>query len=163
MADPLSIAVAVASSVATAGKLLNSINTYRTKFKACDLAALSIKAQCDCILVALGQIQTALLSKQQLATRLMSDESISGQSLKSVLGACEITFLVMVDRLATVDRCIHTEPHGSSAKDRFSRLWNESEINELGQNISRLSDGLNLLLTALNTSVIIILLQRLIY
>lgn len=151
MADPLSITVTVASSVATAGKLLNSINAYRTKFKACDLAALSFKAQCDCILVALGQIQTTLLSKQQLATRLMSDESISGQSLKSVLGACEITFLVMVDRLAMVDRCIHTEPYGSSTKDKFSRLWNESEINELGQNISRLSDGLNLLLTALNT------------
>ncbi|KAL8937878.1 MAG: hypothetical protein Q9216_004204 [Gyalolechia sp. 2 TL-2023] len=151
MADPLSITVAVASSVATAGKLLNSINTYRTKFKACDLAALSIKAQCDCILVALGQIQTTLLGKQQLAARLMSDESISGQSLKSVLGACEMTFLVMVDRLATIDRCIHTEPNGSSTREKFSRLWNESEINELGLNISRLSDGLNLLLTALNT------------
>ncbi|KAL9598587.1 MAG: hypothetical protein Q9219_004418 [cf. Caloplaca sp. 3 TL-2023] len=151
MADPLSIAVAVASSVATAGKLLNSINTYRTKFKAVDLAALSIKAQCDCILVALGQIQTALLSKQQLAARLMSDDSISGQSLKSVLGACEITFLVLVDKLASVDRCISHEARASSTKEKFSRLWNESEINELGQNISRLSDGLNLLLTALNT------------
>ena len=151
MTDPLSIAVAVASSVATAGKLLNSIQSYRTKFKASDLSALSIKAQCDCILVALGQIQATLLSKQQLAARLMSGESISGQSLKSVLGACEITFLVMVDRLLAVDKCIHNEPNGSSTKEKLSRLWNESEINELGQNISRLSDGLNLLLTALNT------------
>ncbi|KAL8831276.1 MAG: hypothetical protein Q9170_005367 [Blastenia crenularia] len=150
MSDPLSIAVAVASSVATAGKLLNSIQSYWTRYKATDLSALSIKAQCDCILVALGQIQATLLSKQQLAARLMSDQSISGQSLKSVLGACEITFLVMVDRLNTVDKCIRQDS-GSSARDKLSRLWNESEINGLSQNISRLSDGLNLLLTALNT------------
>ncbi|KAL8717904.1 MAG: hypothetical protein Q9225_004897 [Loekoesia sp. 1 TL-2023] len=151
MTDPLTITIAVASSVATAGKLLNSINSYRAKFKASDLSALSIKVQCDCVLVALGQIQTTLVSKQQLATRLMSDESISGQSLKSVLGACEITFLVVVDKLLTIDKCIHKELNRSSTKEKLSRLWNESEINELGQNISRLSDGLNLLLTALNT------------
>ena len=153
MTDPLSIAVTVASLVAAAGKSLVSIQSYKSKYRLADLSALSLKAQCDCILVALGQIQTALLGKQQLATRLICDESISGQSLKSVLGACEITFLILVNRLSKVDKYIKRESRESHVKANLGRLWNEGEINELGQNITRLSDGLNLLLTALNTSV----------
>ncbi|KAL9610522.1 MAG: hypothetical protein Q9167_004782 [Letrouitia subvulpina] len=151
MADPLTVAIGVASLVAAAGKSLQSIQTFRSKYKSSDLSALTLKAQCDCILVALGQIQTTLLSKQRLAARLVSDESVSGQSLKSVLGACEVTFVIMVSKLSKLDRTLESVPNGFSTKDKIARVWNESKINELGQNISRLSDGLNLILTAFNT------------
>lgn len=151
MADPLTVAIGVASLVAAAGKSLQSIQNFRTKYKSSDLSALTLKAQCDCILVALGQIQTTLLSKQRLAARLISDESVSGQSLKSVLGACEVTFVIMVDKLSKLNRNFESIPNGISTKDKIARVWNESKINELGQNISRLSDGLNLMLTAFNT------------
>ena len=151
MADPFSIAVGVASLVAAAGKALHSIQKYRAAQKTSDISALSMKAQCDCILVALGQIQSTLLSKQALAARLVDEESVSGQSLKSVLGACELTFVVVVSRLSKIDRSLNFGKGKSSLKEKVDRLWKEGEIDELAQNISRLSDGLNLLLTAFNT------------
>ena len=153
MMDPLSTAVGVVSLVATAIKILQSFNAYRAKYNISDLTAISIKAQCDCILVALGQIQGALLNKQQLAARLMSADSISGQSLNSVLGACELTFSVVVGRLSKLNGSLENVSGQVSVHEKINRLWKETEIIELSQNISRLSDGLNLLLTALNTFV----------
>lgn len=121
------------------------------KYNIQDLSALSIKTQCDCIQVALAQIQSALLGNQQAASRMMCDDSFSGQRLVSVLGACEITFAILVSRLAVFNGSLKGENGMFSRRSKLERLWNESDIVEVGHNISRLSDGLNLLLTALNT------------
>lgn len=150
MPDPLSIIVGVSSLVATATKALQTINTYRTKYNIQDLSAITIKAQCDCIQVALVQIQSALLGNQHVAARMMCDDSFSGQRLVSVLGACELTFAVLVSRLLVFNGSLNNKTGHLSRRGKLERLWNESDIAELGQNISRLSDGLNLLLTALN-------------
>lgn len=153
MVDPFTTTVTVASLVAAATKLLQSFSSYRTEYNCSDLSSVSIKAQCDCILIALGQIQAALLSKQQLAARLTSDDSISGQRLNSVLGACELTFGVVVSRLSKLNKSLKNDAGKLSVREKINRLWNQSEISELSQNISRLSEGLNLLLTAFNTLV----------
>ena len=100
-------------------------------YQTSELSALSIKAQCDCILVALGQIQSTLLSKKALAARLISEESISGQSLKSVMGAYEITFVVAVDRLSKLNGSMEYGRGKSYMKEKLDRLWNESEIDVL--------------------------------
>ncbi|PVH84828.1 L domain-like protein [Cadophora sp. DSE1049] len=152
MPDPLSIAVGVASLVATAARLLHTVNTYRAQYSLQDLCALSIKLQCDCILVALAQIQSALLSNEQVAARLMCEDSFSGPRLKSVLGACEVTFAVVVGRLTKLTKGIESASGGGlfSRRDKLERMWKECEIAELSENISRISDGLNLLLTAVN-------------
>jgi hypothetical protein len=80
----------------------------------------------------------------------MSDDSFLGQRLVSVLGVCELTFDVLVSRLLVFNGSLKNETGNLSRRGKLERLWNESNIAELGQNISRLSDGLNLLLTALN-------------
>jgi hypothetical protein len=149
--DPLTITVNVVGLVATTTQILQTFNLYRSKYNASDLTAISIKAQCDCILVALGQIQGALLSKQQVAARLMCSDSVSGQRLGSVLGACELTFAVVVGKLSQLDKGLQKGTGNLSVREKLERLWRESEIMELSQNISRLADGLNLLLTAFNT------------
>ena len=131
MTDPLSIAVGVASLVVAAGKTLQSIQKCCMMYQTSELSALSIKAQCDYILVALGQIQSTLLSKKALAARLISEESISGQSLKSVLGAYEITFVVAVDRLSKLNGSMEYGRGKSYMKEKSDRLWNESEIDVL--------------------------------
>ncbi len=64
-----------------------------------------------------------------------------------------MTFTVVVDRLLKLNRSIPRNSGRSSMREMIERLWNESEITELSQNISRLSEGLNLLLTAFNTLV----------
>ena len=64
MADPFSTTVVVASLVAGVTKILQSFINYHIKHNAFDLTSISIKAQCNCILVTLSQVQTALLSKQ---------------------------------------------------------------------------------------------------
>ncbi|CZR68984.1 uncharacterized protein PAC_18885 [Phialocephala subalpina] len=150
MSDPLSIAVAVASLVATAAKLLNAVNSYRSQYNLQDLSAISIRVQCDCILVALAQIQAVLQCNQQVAARLMCEDNFSGQRLKDVLGACELTFAVLVGRLSKLTGTLDNGGGLLSRREKIERLWKESEIMELSQNISRISDGLNLLLTAFN-------------
>lgn len=83
----------------------------------------------------------------------MSGDSISGQRLDSVLGACELTFGVIVSRLSKLNKSLDKDAGKLSAREKINRLWKQSEISELSQNISRLSEGLNLLLTAFNTLV----------
>jgi hypothetical protein len=152
MPDPLSITVGVASLIATATKLLHTVNTYRSQYKLQDLSAISIKVQCDCILVALAQIQAALLSNQQVAASLTCEDSFCGQRLRMVLGACELTFAVLVGRLSKLTARLENGV-GLSRREKIEQLWKESDIVELSQNISRISDGLNLLLTAFNMYV----------
>ncbi|KAF4631733.1 hypothetical protein G7Y89_g6393 [Cudoniella acicularis] len=148
--DPLSITVSVVSLVATSTKLLRTFSDYRAQYNMQDISTITIRVQCDCILVALAQIQAVFVGNQQMAARLMSDDSFSGQRLKSVLGACELTFSVVVGRLSKITEGIGEGGKSMTKKEKFERLWKESDIAELSKNISRLSDGLNLLLTAFN-------------
>lgn len=153
MPDPLSVTVGVVSLVATVTKLLHTVNTYHSQYKLQDLSAISIKVQCDCILVALAQIQAALLSNQQVSARLTCEDSFSGQRLRAVLGACELTFAVLVGRLSKLTARLENGVGLLSRREKIEQLWKESDIVELSQNISRISDGLNLLLTAFNMYV----------
>ncbi|RDW75421.1 hypothetical protein BP6252_06563 [Coleophoma cylindrospora] len=150
MPEPLSIVVAAASLVATATKALQSINQYRLKYSSQDISAISMKAQCDCIQIALVQIQSALLNNQQMAARMISDDSFTGKRLMSVLGACELTFAVLVGRLSVFNGSLNDESGLLSRRAKLERLWNESNVVDLSQNISRLSEGLNLLLAAIS-------------
>lgn len=69
-----------------------------------------------------------------------------------VLGACELTFAVLVGRLSKLTARLENGV-GLSRREKIEQLWKESDIVELSQNISRISDGLNLLLTAFNMYV----------
>ena len=151
MPDPLSITLGVISVVTGSIKALEKFNELRATFDSTDVSILSAKTQCDCILIALNKIRDTLLSRPRLAVRWTSGEDLSSKSLQSTMGACEVTFAIITERLhKVIDES--TDKYGkATTKAKLEHTWKASQIKEVLGHISSLASALNLLLTALNT------------
>ncbi|KAL6722248.1 Transmembrane osmosensor [Lecanora helva] len=151
MPDPLSITSGVVSLVVSTIRALQKYNDLRVRYESFDLSILSAKTQCDCILTALNKIQDTLLSRPSLAQRWTLGEQLAGRNLQSIMGACELTFGLIQEKLKDL-LSENVDKYGlATRRARITSVWKESDISMALSQISSLTPALNLLLTALNT------------
>ena len=148
--DPLTITLQVASGVASTINAIQLYNDYQGKYNSTDLSTLSLKIQCECISVALNQIHRTLRNHPRVANQLTREDEESAKTFKSVLGACQLTFRILEERIKQYTQGGTNKYGMASLRAKVRVVWNDKEVKDLALSLSGIARGLDLLLTAIN-------------
>ena len=148
--DPLTVASGVVGVVTATIKVLQTASAYKNKWTHAELNIIALRAKCECVAMALSQIEETLRRRPGIANQLTATDDVAGKTFKSVLGACEITFAVLRAKVEENANISRTDSGEATAVAKAALVWNADVLNALSLNVDGLTSGLNLLVSTLS-------------
>lgn len=149
--DPLTVTTGLVSLVAQCIKIGQSVQSYCSKYKLANLSIAATLSECSAIRIALLQIQSILLTRNEFRSTPSTSGSgslLAVQELEVVLGASSLAFGILNERLSELIKVKTDRNHKATFKTKLTAVWNDEEVKQLRSNIQGQAIAINLLLAA---------------
>ncbi|KAF1932007.1 uncharacterized protein M421DRAFT_282450 [Didymella exigua CBS 183.55] len=156
MPEPVSIAAAVVSIVASSIKGLEIAVSYASKFNLADVKILVLRGSCKALQEALIRISN-LLSTESLHFVLQgtSDESqASFQRFEDIFGSCSITFNILHEKLLPLLSPTFNAEGTVAKRSKVAAVWNDSTLMVMNDLVRTEMEAVQLLFAALTANSI---------
>lgn len=147
--DPQS---ATATAVEITNKAIDIVQEYHehhSKWSNTSPALLSLIKECDIVAFTLQEIQNALVACPDVAVSLTLASDASGRTFNSIIGACQVTFHILHDKVAGFIPPVDEDKTEIARGWKRPAIWNDNEIRAFATNISRLVSAHTLLVQTL--------------
>lgn len=150
--DPLSAVASASALIFASIRVAKGLHDLREHYRSAGTMITSLTSECTILHVALSQIQRLAL-EDSFFVRLKSQPDLR-DSLELALLSCAQTFSAMDEEIRELSK---SQEQKDEIFLRLKYLWNEDKMGEILQQLRCQQNSLNLLLTTLQTCVIIIM------
>lgn len=149
--DPLTLTATAIGLVTKAVDSIQKLNSFHSKWENLPLDLLSLEGQCDAVSFALLQIHDTLCSSPQIVRALTAEQDISAKQFAKVLASCEVRFHILSSKLDDyVSQAYSANAQEIGFRGKTKLIWNDNGIQIASKNLSRIAEGLSLVLHALS-------------